>query len=38
MTEQYIKNEFFQKEKRTYLQKAREAVVAFFLPPLSSVF
>ncbi|MDR3151147.1 MAG: transglycosylase domain-containing protein [Candidatus Peribacteria bacterium] len=30
MTEQYIKNEFFPDSKRTYLQKGREAVTAFF--------
>ncbi|MDR0772619.1 MAG: transglycosylase domain-containing protein [Candidatus Peribacteria bacterium] len=30
MTEQYIKNEYFIKNKRTYFQKAREATLAFF--------
>jgi membrane peptidoglycan carboxypeptidase len=30
ITEQYIKNEFFSNSKRTYLQKGREAVIAFF--------
>ena len=30
ITEQYIKNRFFIKHKRTYLQKAREATLAFY--------
>ncbi|MDR2640563.1 MAG: transglycosylase domain-containing protein [Candidatus Peribacteria bacterium] len=30
MTEQYIKNEFFSNSKRTYFQKAREAILALF--------
>ncbi|MDR2411518.1 MAG: transglycosylase domain-containing protein [Candidatus Peribacteria bacterium] len=30
MTEQYIKNEFFPNSQRTYLQKGREATIAFF--------
>lgn len=43
ITEQYIKNRFFIKHKRTYLQKAREATLAFyynipFLPNTLSTF
>ena len=43
ITEQYIKNRFFVKYKRTYLQKAREATLAFyysipFLPNTLSTF
>ena len=30
ITEQYIKNEYFINNKRSYLQKAREAVIAFY--------
>ncbi|MDD2907508.1 MAG: transglycosylase domain-containing protein [Candidatus Gracilibacteria bacterium] len=30
ITEQYIKNHFFKKSKRTYLQKLREATLAFY--------
>lgn len=30
ITEQYIKNTFFPQNKRTYLQKAREATLAFY--------
>ena len=40
LTEQYIKNEYFLNYKRTYFQKAREAVIAFYysLPLVPSRF
>lgn len=30
ITEQFIKNKYFQKHKRTYIQKLRESVIAFY--------